>query len=84
MINYFHSVYQTSPLPELTCWQKKSGADLFPDVSTPTLSICGDKRTEDELMELAIKESMKTYEAEKLSTVVTEAKCPNPLCLKPK
>lgn len=73
-------MYQTSPVPELTCWRKKSGADLFSDVPTQTLTICGAKSTEDELMKLAIKESLETYEAEKQFIVLAEAKCPNPFC----
>jgi hypothetical protein len=84
MINYFLSVYQTPSLPELSCWQKKSGVDLFSDVPTQTLTIYGAETTEDELMNLAIKESLKTHEAEKLFIVLTEAECPNPFCLNPK
>jgi hypothetical protein len=81
MINYFLLVYQTSALPELTCWQKKAGADLFPDVSTQTLTAQGAEEIEDELLKLAIGESLKTYRLEKLSTDFTKANCPDPPCL---
>jgi hypothetical protein len=85
MINYSLSVYQTSSLHELTCWQKKSGAELFPDVPARTLTICGAKRTEDEWLELAVEESLKSYETEKkLFIDLTKAKCPDPHCLNPK
>lgn len=50
----------------ITCWQKKAGADLFPDVSTRTLTIYGAGTSEDALLKLAIEESLKTHEAENL------------------
>jgi hypothetical protein len=84
MIYYFLSVYHTSSLRELTCWQKKSGADLFPDVSTPTVTTSDNERIEDEMMKLAIMESLETYEAEKVFRILTKAKYPSPPCFNPK
>jgi hypothetical protein len=83
MINYFLSVYKTSPLPELTCWRKRCGADLFRDFPTQTPTAYEAEGTEDEKIKLAIKKSLKTNEIEKLSIVLTEAKCLNPVCLNP-
>jgi hypothetical protein len=77
-------VYETSPLPELTCWQKKAGADLFPDVSTETLTVQGPKEIEDKLLKLAIDESLKIDRFRKLSADFTKANLPYLLCLKPK
>ena len=48
----------------ITCWQKKAGTDLFPDVSTRTLTIYGAGASEDALLKLALEESLKTHEAE--------------------
>ena len=50
----------------ITCWQKKAGADLFPDVSTRTLTIYGAGTNEDALLKLAIEESLKMHEAQNL------------------
>jgi len=47
-----------------TCWQTKAGVDLFPDVPTRTLTIYGAGASEDALLKLALKESLKTHEAE--------------------
>jgi hypothetical protein len=52
----------------ITCWQKKAGAELFPDVSTRTLTIYGAGASEDTLLKLAIEESLKTHEAENCVT----------------
>jgi hypothetical protein len=48
------------------------------------LTVYGAKETEDELLKLAIKESLKTHEAEKQFIDLTEADCQDPPCLKPK
>jgi len=48
----------------ITCWQKKAGVDLFPDVSTQTLALYGAEASEDALLKLALEESLKTHEAE--------------------
>jgi hypothetical protein len=48
----------------ISCWQKKAGADLFPDVSTRTLTIYGAGASEEALLKLALEESLKTHEAE--------------------
>jgi hypothetical protein len=48
----------------ITCWQKKAGVDLFPDVSTRLLTIYGAGASEDALLNLALKESLKTHEAD--------------------
>jgi hypothetical protein len=75
MINYFVLVYQTSALPKLTCWQQKSGADLFLDVSTQTPTVQGAEDIEHKLLNLAIGESLKAHRPEKLSTEFTKANC---------
>lgn len=77
-------MYQTPPLPELTCWEKKAGVDLFPDVPSETLTVHGAKGTDDELLKLAIEESLKLQQPEKLSLDLTKANCSDPLCLNPK
>jgi hypothetical protein len=61
---YFLSVCLPPSHTKITCWQQKSGADLFPDVSTRTLTIYGAGASEDVLLKLAIEESLKTHEAE--------------------
>jgi hypothetical protein len=64
------------PPPAITCWQQKSGSELFPNVPTQALTVYGDESTEDEQLKLAIQESLKTHEAEKNRFFdFTEANC---------
>ncbi|XP_021938746.1 uncharacterized protein LOC110839150 isoform X2 [Zootermopsis nevadensis] len=55
--------------PGITCWQQKSGSELFPNVQTRPLTICGVGRTEEELLKLALEESLKTYKDEKVKFI---------------
>jgi hypothetical protein len=64
-LSYLLTGYPLPATPAVTCWQQKCGSELFPDVPTRTLTVCGAPGTEDELLKLAIEESLKTHEAEK-------------------
>ncbi|XP_069681952.1 trichohyalin-like [Periplaneta americana] len=48
----------------VTCWQKKTGAELFSDVQARTFTVYGGQENEEALLKLAIEESLKTHEAE--------------------
>jgi hypothetical protein len=81
----FLTVYPPAVPCGITCWQQKSGSELFPNVQTQPPTVCGAEQTEDELLKLAIEESLKSHEAEKKRfTDLIEANHMERQCLKRK
>ena len=61
-----------TPAPRvLSCWDKKKGSELFESKQKPSISEYNCPGSEEELLKLAIAESMKTHKEETEATRYT-------------